>query len=89
VFNIFKASFRSDPISFILEAVSFVFIVGASITLALNSADPDMKLVYPFFIIGNIIQGCAAYRRKSIWLVIFTCYFTLINILGLYISLTG
>jgi len=87
--SIFQKSFQSDPNAFLFEAISFVFIICASLTLAINAADPDMKLVYPFFIIGNTLQAYAAYRRGSVWLLILTFYFTIINILGLCVSLTG
>ena len=44
-------SFESDRTAFYFELVSFVFTVGASLTLAITAADPDMTIIYPGFFI--------------------------------------
>jgi len=58
-------SFESDKIAFYFELVSFIFTVGASLTLAITAADPDMTIIYPAFFIGAITQCYASYRRES------------------------
>ena len=40
-------SFESDRTAFYFELVSFIFTVGASLTLAITAADPDMTIIYP------------------------------------------
>lgn len=75
-------SYRSDKTAFGFELVSFIFTVGASMTLALNAKDPNMMLVYPFFFIGSSTQAYAAYRRGAAWVMLLTMYFSVVNVFG-------
>ena len=75
-------SYTSDKTAFYFELVSFIFTVGASLTLAVNAYDPDMSIVYPFFFIGSTTQCYAAYRRGAAWVLMLTFYFSLINVFG-------
>lgn len=75
-------SYTSDKTAFYFELVSFIFTVGASLTLAVNAYDPDMSIVYPFFFIGSTTQCYAAYRRGAAWVMMLTFYFSLVNIFG-------
>ena len=75
-------SYASDKTAFYFELVSFIFTVGASLTLAVNAYDPDMSIVYPFFFIGSTTQCYAAYRRGAAWVMMLTFYFSLINVFG-------
>ena len=75
-------SYQTDKIAFYFELVSFVFTVGASLTLALNAADPNMLLVYPGFLVGSATQAYASYRRGLPWILLLTSYFVCVNILG-------
>ena len=75
-------SFRSDKIAFGFELVSFVFTVGASLTLALNARDPNMLYVYPGFFLGSVSQCYASFRRGAAWVMMLTGYFSIINVFG-------
>ncbi len=75
-------SYASDKTAFYFELVSFIFTVGASLTLAVNAYDPDMSIVYPFFFIGSTTQCYAAYRRGAAWVMMLTFYFSLVNVFG-------
>ena len=75
-------SFESDRTAFYFELVSFIFTVGASLTLAITAADPDMTIIYPGFFIGAVTQCYAAYRRGAAWVMILTFYFSCVNIFG-------
>ena len=75
-------SFVSDKTAFYFELISFIFTVGASLTLAVNAYDPNMSIVYPFFFIGSTTQCYAAYRRGAAWVMILTFYFSLVNVFG-------
>lgn len=75
-------SYRSDRTAFYNELISFVFTVGASLYLALNAQDPDMRYVYPGFLIGATAGCYAYYRRELLWPMILTGYFCGVNIFG-------
>ena len=76
------SSYRSDKTAFYLELVSFVFTVGASLTLALNADAPDMRIVYPGFFIGSLTAVFAYKRRQLVWPFLLTAYFACVNVLG-------
>lgn len=75
-------SYESDRIAFYFELVSFIFTVGASLTLAITASDPDMTIVYPGFFIGATTQCYAAYRRNAAFVMMITGYFSVINVYG-------
>jgi len=75
-------SYRSDKIAFYFELVSFIFTVGASMTLALTADQPDMRIVYPGFFIGSITATYAHYRRELAWPMILVGYFSIMNVFG-------
>ena len=75
-------SYRSDPVAFRFELVSFIFTVGASLTLAITANNPDLRIVYPGFFVGAITQCYAAYRRNTAWVMMITFYFGFVNVFG-------
>ena len=75
-------SYHSDKIAFYFELVSFIFTVGASMTLALTADQPDMRIVYPGFFIGSITATYAHYRRELAWPMILVGYFSIMNVFG-------
>ena len=80
-------SYHSDKIAFTYELLSFVFTVGASLTLALTAADPDMRYVYPGFFIGSMLGVLGYTRRKLAWPLMLTVYFTVINVIGFGVAM--
>ena len=79
-------SYKSDKTAFTFELVSFIFTVGASLTLAFNARDPNMIMVYPGFFIGSVTQCYASVRRGAAWVTVLTFYFSLVNIFGFGIA---
>ena len=80
--NFWINSYQSDKIAFAFELVSFVFTVGASLTLAITATDPDMTVVYPMFFVGAVTQCYASYRRNAAFVMMITGYFSIINVYG-------
>lgn len=81
-------SYQSDKVAFAFELLSFIFTVGASLTLALNAREPNMAIVYPFFFIGSTTQFYASLRRGAAWVSLLTFYFSVINVVGFYIAIS-
>ena len=79
-------SYRSDKTAFYFELVSFIFTVGASLTLAVNARDPNMLIVYPGFFVGSVTQCYAAVRRGAAWVMMLTFYFRCVNVFGYAIA---
>ncbi len=75
-------SFETDKTAFYFELVSFIFTVGASLTLAITATNPDMTVVYPMFFVGAVTQCYASYRREAAFIMMITGYFAIINVYG-------
>ena len=75
-------SYTSDRVAFLFELISFVFTVGASLTLAVNADNPNMLIVYPGFFVGSVTQLYASWRRGAAWIMLLTFYFACINVFG-------
>ena len=82
IIDFWTNSYRSDRTAFAFELVSFIFTVGASMTLAINADNPNMLIVYPAFFVGSITQCYAATRRGAAWVMLLTGYFAVINVFG-------
>jgi len=80
--NFWVNSYLSDKVAFYFELVSFIFTVGASMTLALTADQPDMRIVYPGFFIGSLTATYAHYRRELAWPMILVGYFSIMNVFG-------
>lgn len=76
------SSYHSDRTAFIFEMISFVFTVGASLTLAITAKNPNMMFVYPGFFVGSLTQCYASYRRGAAWVMMLTGYFACVNVFG-------
>lgn len=88
IIEFWKHSYHTDRLSFWLEMISFVFTVGASMTLAINADHPQVNLilgyfVYPGFFIGACTATIAYYRRKLVWPMVLTGYFQFVNVFGI------
>lgn len=75
-------SYYSDRTAFLFELISFIFTVGASLTLAIHAKNPNMLIVYPGFFVGSITQAYASYRRGAAWVMLLTMYFAIVNVFG-------
>lgn len=82
IIDFWTKSYRSDRTAFAFELISFIFTVGASMTLAINADNPNMLIVYPAFFVGSVTQCYAATRRGAAWVMLLTGYFAFINVFG-------
>lgn len=87
VIDFWAESYRSDKIAFAFELLSFLFTVGASLTLAFTADNPDMRIVYPGFFIGSLAGVYAYYRRRIAWPLLLTTYFAVVNVFGFGIAI--
>ena len=76
------SSYESDRVAFYYELVSFIFIVGASMTMAFTADNPDMRYIYPGYFIGSLTATYAHYRRELAWPMILVGYFSIMNVFG-------
>jgi len=79
----FSLSYSSDKVAFYLEMLNFTVSVIASMWLAITANHPDMRIIYPIYLVGSVAQTYASYRRQAIWVMMLTAYFSFTNILGL------
>ena len=87
VLDFWLNSYNSDKVAFVFELISFVFTVGASLTLAINAKDPNMLIVYPGFFVGSVTQVYASWRRGAAWIMLLTGYFACVNVFGFGVAI--
>lgn len=87
IIEFWRSSYESDRIAFYLELSSFIFTVGASATLAISAAAPDMRIVYPIFLIGSITGLLGYIRRKLAWPMMLTGWFVIVNVFGFGVAM--
>jgi hypothetical protein len=75
-------SYTSDRSAFAYELISFVFVVSASLYMAMNADNPDMRYIYPGFFLGSVAQIYASWRRGAAWIMLLTTYFSCVNVFG-------
>jgi len=76
------SSYRSDPIAFGAEMAAFKFAATASIWLAITAKQPNMVILYPIYLLSSILGTYANWRRKLVWPMLLTAFFTTMNIIG-------
>ena len=79
-------SYTSDPTAFVFEMASFILNVYASLALALTAVDPNLRLIYPAYVVGAVFAVIACYRRSLAWPLLMTGYFAAVNFLGLGVA---
>lgn len=82
IIDFWSASFHSDRTAFWFEMTSFIFTVGASLTLAVTAQAPNMLIVYPGFFIGAVSSFYANVRRQLGWGMLLAGYFAIVNVFG-------
>ena len=75
-------SFKTDKVAFYLEVFSVSVTIAGSFLLTFTSPDPDMRLVFPLYLMGSSTLAVAAYRRRIIWTCVLASWFTIMNIIG-------
>ena len=80
--NFLLESYRSDHLSFFLELINFVASASASIILVFTTLNPELKIIYPLFLVGSLCQTYAGYRRKLVWIMLLVGFYTILNMFG-------
>jgi len=82
-----KKSYHSDRTAFYYEMLSFIFTVGASLSLAFTADNPDMRYIYPGFFVGSLFGIYGYYRRELAWPMLLTAYFAFVNVFGFGVAM--
>jgi hypothetical protein len=77
-------SYKQDKIAFYLEIFSVSVTIAGSYLLTFTSPGPDMRLIFPLYLMGSSTLAIAAYRRRIIWTCTLGCWFTIMNLIGNY-----
>ena len=86
MYNILKefwvTSYRTDKLAFYLEVFSVAVTIWGSALLTFTSPEPDMRLVFPLYLMGSTTLAIASFRRRIIWTCVLASWFTIMNIIG-------
>ena len=75
-------SYKTDQEAFWYELLSVSVTIIGSCILTFTSPHPTMHYVFPLYLIGSSTLCYASYRRRNIWIVVLSGWFTLMNIIG-------
>ena len=75
-------SYSTDKRAFYLEVFSVAVTVWGSALLTFTSPGPDMKWIFPLYLLGSITLSYASYRRRIIWTCFLASWFTIMNVIG-------
>ncbi|MBG39339.1 MAG: hypothetical protein CL857_05380 [Cryomorphaceae bacterium] len=75
-------SYKTDKTAFYLEVFSVTLTIIGSCILTFTSPNPEMKWVFPVYLIGSTTLAIASFRRRIIWTCVLASWFTIMNIIG-------
>ena len=75
-------SYKTDRLAFYLEVFSVVVTVAGSYLLTFTSTGPDMRWIFPLYLLGSSTLAYASWRRRIIWTCVLASWFTIMNIIG-------
>ena len=75
-------SYKTDRLAFYLEVFSVVVTVAGSYLLTFTSLGPDMRWIFPLYLLGSSTLAYASWRRRIIWTCVLASWFTIMNIIG-------
>ena len=75
-------SYHKDKVAFYFEQISLVVTIITSMYLAMNADAPNMKVVYPGYMVGAVAAIYAYWRRRIPTPLMLTSYFAIINVYG-------
>ena len=75
-------SYKTDKTAFYLEVFSVAVTIWGSAILTFTSPGPDMKIVFPLYLMGSTTLAVASYRRRIIWTCVLASWFTITNVIG-------
>jgi hypothetical protein len=60
-------SYKTDKLAFYLEVFSVTVTIAGSWLLTFTSPGPDMRMVFPLYLLGSSTLAWASFRRRIIW----------------------
>ena len=75
-------SYKTDKLAFYLEVFSVTVTIAGSWLLTFTSPGPDMKMVFPLYLLGSSTLAWASFRRRIIWTCVLASWFTIMNVIG-------
>tara|TARA_Y100001937_G_scaffold109385_1_gene153971 strand:+ start:1236 stop:1514 length:279 start_codon:yes stop_codon:yes gene_type:complete len=75
-------SYKTDKLAFYLEVFSVAVTIAGSYLLTFTSPEPDMKWIFPLYLMGSSTLAVAAFRRRIIWTCVLASWFTIMNVIG-------
>ena len=75
-------SYKTDKLAFYLEVFSVAVTIAGSWLLTFTSPEPDMRWIFPLYLLGSSTLAYAAWRRRIIWTCVLASWFTIMNVIG-------
>ena len=75
-------SYKTDQLAFYLEVFSVSVTIAGSYILTFTSPGPDMRWIFPLYLLGSSTLAYASFRRRIIWTCVLASWFTIMNVIG-------
>ena len=75
-------SYKTDQVAFWHELLSVIVTIIGSCILTFTSPGPDMRWIFPLYLLGSSTLAYASWRRRIIWTCVLASWFTIMNIIG-------
>lgn len=76
-------TWKTDKKLFFAEAVGTITSMYAAGLMSFQSPEPNLFIVFPFYIVGALCLFYSNYKRKSTWLMILMAYYAIVTSFGL------
>lgn len=76
------SSYKSDRVAFVAEMAAFKFAATAAIWMAITAKQPNMVVLYPIYLLSSILGTYANWRRRLVWPMLLTLFFSTMNVIG-------
>ena len=82
-FEFVRADYRSYPLRFIIEAISWTGALINTTIITVTVPSPPWLICYSIWVVGCLMCSWAAYTRKSTWGMVSCLAFAIIDGIGL------
>lgn len=77
-------SYNTHKLAFYLEMISAITVIIGSAVLTYTVLAPRPDIFIPFYWVGSLTGFFGAYYRGSVWVMVLTCWFTIMNTIALW-----
>jgi hypothetical protein len=83
VWSFWKETWRLDKVLFFAEAIGTFCGMTAAATMGLQTPNPDLPVIYAFYLASGMLLAYTSYIRRASWMVVLMSFYVLTTIIGI------